>query len=337
MGQGYVMRFFLRGCAYALATSCCRRAVVVVLGCWMLTVLIPVSAEDVIYPAGSAFGMVPPPGFEPSGEFPGFKQGQGRGSILFSEFPASAYPQLLKGLEAETLQRQAYEDLHSEPFVAALGAGQLVTARQTVKRLVSRRWMFAFLSERVAGLVSVTIPDSEVEPVTDAQVRAALASLRLPTAPGGAAVPDIAGLPFGFVAKGRLQPFQTAYGSALLFVPIGTRPGGTTPNLLVVVAATAKRTAQDREAFAHQALQSLPALTELAIDSESTVPLDTSDALRLDGRAVEAATGTNLLLRQWVAFYPDGHYLRVLALAPESSFGDYEAEFEAIAHSLRRR
>ena len=53
-------------------------------------------AADPVFPAGSRIGLVPPPGFVVSKNFPGFEHAEKQASILVAELPGYAFESIEK-------------------------------------------------------------------------------------------------------------------------------------------------------------------------------------------------------------------------------------------------
>src|ERR1700739_1936871 len=67
------------------------------------------AAADVIFPAGSLLGLVPPAGMVPSRTSQGFQEPGAKATILLTTLPANAYEQLAKSMVPEAMKKEGIE------------------------------------------------------------------------------------------------------------------------------------------------------------------------------------------------------------------------------------
>jgi hypothetical protein len=289
-------------------------------------------AQPAVTPPGSAFGLVPPPGFVVDRAFTGFADPARPGSsIVFSEMPPTAYARIEQGMTAEALARSGIELAARESFATPVGTGLLITGTQRAGDRVLAKWMLvvpaAAGEETATGLVVATLP-APVEPATDGAIRAALAGLTFTPL---SLEQKLAALPFRVTEGPTLKVGQTLAGSSAILTP-GGRPGGPGAPLIAVAFAPGVGVAPAERATAALVLsRQLGGLSEV----RRSPPAESGDTLRIDGTG-RTRDGTARRFTQWVVFLPDGH-LRVLAMADEDRFGEFAAEFDGIAASVARR
>src|SRR5262249_10162750 len=102
------------------------------LALFVLALALPAKAADVIYPAGSRVGLVPPAGLEASRSFVGFEDAANNVAILIVTLPARAYADLEKSSGAAALKRQGLTIEKREPFALAGGRAFLMVGRQEI-------------------------------------------------------------------------------------------------------------------------------------------------------------------------------------------------------------
>ncbi len=290
-------------------------------------------AQTVIIPPGSAFGLAPPPGYIASPNATGFANPDQPGtSIVLSEMPAGAYPQIERGMTAEALARSGIELVARESFATPVGTGLLITGTQRANERTLAKWMLvvpAKAGETTAtARIVVTTPAPADPPATDAAMRAAFATLAF--APLSMAE-KIAALPFRLTEGPTLIVGQTLSGSSAVLTPGGRQGSPGSPLIAIAFAPGDPVSPGERATAALVLSRQLGGLSEV----RRTPPAESADTMRIDG-AGRSRDGIAKRFAQWVIFLPDGH-LRILAMADEESFGPLAAEFETIASSVVRK
>src|ERR1700739_1476023 len=90
----------------------------------------PARAEDVVYPAGSRVGLVPPPGLSAAASFPGFEDRAKGVALLVGALPADAYAQFEKSDSAEGLKKLGVALEKRETLTLSTGKALLVVGHQ---------------------------------------------------------------------------------------------------------------------------------------------------------------------------------------------------------------
>jgi hypothetical protein len=289
-------------------------------------------AQPVITPAGSAFGLAPPPGYVADPGATGFANpAQPGASIVLSEMPAGAYAQIERGMTAEALARSGIELLARESFATPVGTGLLITGTQRAGERVLAKWMLVVPAKageaNATALIVVTTP-APADPATDAAMRAAFATLAFTPL---SLAEKIAALPFRLTEGPTLKVGHTLSGSSAVLTPGGRQGSPGSPLLAVAFAPGDAIPPGERATAALVLSRQLGGLSEV----RRTQPAESGDVMRIDGTG-RTRDGTAKRFAQWVVFLPDGH-LRILAMADEDSFGPLAAEFESIASSVARR
>ena len=284
-----------------------------------LLVLMPpkgAAAADVIFPAGSRLGLVPPPGMVPSRTFQGFEEPGTKAAILLTTLPADAYEQLAKSMVPETMKKEGIEVERREAFELPAGKGFVLTGRQTIEKERYRKWLLIASADDLTALVNVQVPEQATNYSAEA-VRAAFATLavraQIPEAEQLTLIPfrigELAGFHVEDVLPGRAivlvdSPSQTADGAsatakARMF--ISALPGGPGE-------------AADRDNFARVAFGQIVGIKDVRLQDAGPLRIANQPGYQTLAKAKDAGTGIDVMVVQWLRF-GSGGFLRMIGIA----------------------
>lgn len=304
----------------------------------LLAVARSLSAEPV-FPPGSAIGLEPPPGFTPSASFSGFEDARTGSSLLFAELPPAAFAEIRDRFSTGALTGQGLAEIRRSTLRLAGGDALLIEGTQTLRGQAVSRWVLVLGTADVTGIVTANIMESPPRPETSAAITAALASITI-RRPDPAA--QRAEFPFAFDETATLRFQMVLAGTGMVIAPpdaAGMPPAQrrTAPSVIISTSLGRPAIPGDRSAFARQVFSNLQHIQDLTLGMESAPKIAGLPAIRIEARAVNAADGAPRRLVQWIAFPPEGGYLRIIAEAPEAGFDAVQPEFEQLVASLRRR
>jgi len=284
-----------------------------------LLVLMPpkgAAAADVIFPAGSRLGLVPPPGMVPSRTFQGFEEPGTKAAILLTTLPGDAYEQLAKSMVPETMKKEGIEVERREAFELPAGKGFVLTGRQTIEKERYRKWLLIASADDLTALVNVQVPEQATNYSAEA-VRAAFATLavraQIPEAEQLTLIPfrigELAGFHVEDVLPGRAivlvdPPSQTADGAsatakARMF--ISALPGGPGE-------------AADRDNFARVAFGQIVGIKDVRLQDAGPLRIANQPGYQTLAKAKDAGTGIDVMVVQWLRF-GSGGFLRMIGIA----------------------
>jgi hypothetical protein len=263
-----------------------------------------------VFPPGSRFGLVPPPGMVPSKTFPGFVDPATNAGIIMSVFPAGAYPEMEKTLTDDALKKQGVKPEKRQTLQLGIGKGDLVVGTQLgPEKKPYRKWLLLMPVGDFTVAVTVQAPVS-AKAYSDAVVRAALATLAV-----RAEVPKsefLSLLPF---IVGNLAGFQIANvipGRALLLVDAPAYPHMVATQGLpeyefdarsiIAVVPGAPSTTDDKISFARLAFSSIGGIKNVQFTMSEPVRLADQEGFETVAHAKDATTGTDLMVVQWLRF-----------------------------------
>jgi hypothetical protein len=302
-----------------------------------LLVLMPpkgAAAADVIFPAGSRLGLVPPLGMVPSRTFQGFEEPGTKTAILLTTLPADAYEQLAKSMVPETMKKEGIEVERREAVELPAGKGFVLTGRQTIEKERYRKWLLIASADDLTALVNVQVPEQATNYSAEA-VRAALATLavraQIPEAEQLSLIPfrigELAGFHVEDVLPGRAivlvdPPSQTADDSATAKARmfISALPGGPGE-------------AADRDNFARVAFGQIVGIKDVRLQDAGPLRIASQPGYQTLAKAKDAGTGIDVMVVQWLRF-GSGGFLRMIGIARADVWPEMFSRLRAVRDSV---
>jgi hypothetical protein len=303
---------------------------------WMLLFLLalalPARADDVVYPAGSRIGLVPPPGLHASASFPGFEDREKSVAVLLGTLPPDAYAEFEKSDSAEGLKKLGATLEKRESMTLATGKALLVIGRQ--EKLST--WMLVASMPDLTAMVTLRIPDSAKDTYPDSVILAAFASLAV-----RAQVPieeQLGLLPFklGALADFKIGGVLPGRGVLLTDVAADAASHAIEPHIIVAVLPGAPPDAGDRDDIARQIFRGIPNLKEVRIAGSQLLRIGGQPLHEIMANAKDPATGADLSLVQWLRFGA-GAYLHVVGIAPTPAWTQAYARFRTVRDGIDQR
>jgi len=285
---------------------------------FFLLFTVPAFAQ-VLFPAGSPLGIVPPAGFFPSLAFAGFANATTGARILLAEQPPMS---MVVARAAFAPERQGLTEAVRRDVQAGGREAVLVRGR----RGSSAVWLLAAPGQDLTALVTVMVPRVPVAAAEAAAIEASLLTLAVRPVDLVAAR---AALPFAFDEVAPLRFRQSVGGAAAVLLPEGA--GLADPaaaRLTIATSLAATPPPADRRQAAEAALRGT--LPGVRVEGGGSLRLGATEAVVTEGRLGARR------VRQWVLFFERGGTLRVLAEAPAAEFPRLLPAFERVVESIRR-
>ena len=289
---------------------------------------------DPVTPPGSRIALEPPKGFALATTFTGFLDQPNNASILLAEFPPVAFPQFRNGFTAEAMARHGMR-LVSKEMIEGVPYEQIaVRAEQRVGNQTIDKWLMVINGPDIVGMVTVSVPKPAPPTLSDAVIRAALASARINAV---AAVDPIAALPFSVQPTARFAYRKPLAGRGLLLKETPPPPEGQLDDVGFIVSLAADTTiaAADQKSFGEQQFLVSKTITDKNILSSR--PLTTAHATGFEYLAEGKGASGRPLRYLVVALYPAGRPFVLLGIAPSERFDEALPEFRTMVESFRAK
>ena len=302
----------------------------------MLVILLalanPAHADEVVYPAGSRVGLVPPPGLTASTSFPGFEDRGKTVALLLGALPPEAYAQFEKSDSANGLKQLGATLEKRESLTLPTGKAMLVVGRGEKQSI----WMLVAATPDLTAMLTLRIPDTAKDAYPDGVIRAAFASLavraQVPIEEQLGLLPfklrEMAGFKIGGVLPGR--------GVLLTDVAADAASHAVAPHIIVALLPGAPAEAGDHDDIAREIFRGIPNLKDVRITGSEQLRIGGQQGHEIMASAKDPATGTDLSLVQWLRF-GGGAYLHLVGMAPTPAWTQAYARFRAVRDGLEAK
>jgi hypothetical protein len=287
------------------------------------------SAEQgLVRVAGTQVSVVPPAGFEPAKQFPGFQRIDVGSSLMVTEIPGP-FEGVRSGLTKEGLAAQGMTFLSSESARFADAEGVLVHASQEANGTLYRKWIGVFGTPRKTALVAGTFPDAVAADMSE-PLKFAVLSARLgeDTDPG-----LFEGLPFRVQEAGRLK-FAGRLANNLMLTVDGKRPPLAPGEPLVVVGPSISDVnLEDVKAFAETRVLQTATVEDIRVVTGKAITVGSLRGYELEAQARHSKSGLAMVVYQAILVKGKGYYM-LQGLVEASRAAHHLADFRAVLSSL---
>ncbi|WP_342163840.1 hypothetical protein [Methylobacterium sp. SD21] len=297
--------------------------------------LIPASAADRVFPAGSRFGFEPPSDMVLSKRFTGFEREGGGATVSVVELPPNAFPELVSGFTDANLRNQGFAVAKKEPIKVGDNEAMLYTGEQPSDPAnpgqTIRKWITVVGTPTVTGLIiAQATPEAETEEtmrklVTDIAVRAPLSLTQ-----------QVDALPFRIADPAGFRPVRVLAGNSVLLTkgPKDQMQNLEQPILVIAQAVQPPPTAEQRDAFARTALYANQTMKDFVIERAQSYRSNGVDWHEIVARATDMPTNKQVVVAQTIRFNPDG-YLRAVGVVREDQRDGVLAAFRQVVDSIQ--
>jgi hypothetical protein len=292
------------------------------------------SAAEPIRPPGSRIGLEPPKGFAIATTFAGFLDPSNNASIVLIEFPLVAFDQIRNGVSAEAMAKHGMRLLSRETIDGLPYEQVTVRLEQRVGNQTFDKWMMNVKGSDMVGVVTVSVPRPAPPQLSEAVIRATLASVRIAAA---AASDPVAALPFSIEPTARFKYRKPLAGRGMLFKETPPPPEGQLDDVgfIATLAANGTIAPADQQAFGEQQFLVSKTITDKVILNQK--PLQVSGMSGFEYLAEGKQSSGHPLRYLVVALYPAGHPFLLMGVAPTERFDEALPEFRAMVQSFRSK
>ncbi|MGH6770692.1 MAG: hypothetical protein ACRECO_16915 [Xanthobacteraceae bacterium] len=308
---------------------------------WLLLSVLfaaPAFAAEPVYPTGSRIGLSPPPGMTVSKGFVGFEDRDHNVAIIMLTLPPTAFAEIEKTTNAETLQKQGVTLETREEFPLPSGKALLIVGRQTVKEknLHLRKWIMAASTPELTAVVTVQIPEGAQSAYPDATVRATLASLAvresIPVTEQLSLLPfrmtELAGFKVGGLLAGRAVMLTDGANDA--------PPKDVDTHIVVAVAPGGPARASERDNFARDVFRTVPNLKDVRISTSEQLRISGQYGHQIMAQGKDARSGTDIKIVQWIRF-GGGGYLHFVGVSRTDDWPAAYTRFRQVRDGVEAR
>ncbi len=310
--------------------NCVRWLIVVALLC------VPAQAAEVIYPAGSHVGLIPPPEMIPSRNFAGFENRDNGAALVIAVLPAEAFTDIANTTTAETLKKQGMTLETREDFPHPLGKALLLIGQQQADNQRMRKWILVVAASHLTALVTVQLPEAAQATYPDAAIRSALTSVAVRAtvpveeqlSPLPFQVSELAGFKIGGIIPGR---------AVMLTDGAANQPGATLDaHILIAIAPGGPAQSADRSRFAHEVFAPAPNLKDVRIETSESLRIGRQQGHQIMARGRDETTGAEVTIVQWLRF-GGGVYMQMIGMARNEDWKQAYPRFRQVRDGIDAR
>lgn len=296
----------------------------------LLSLTVPASAQQAVFPAGARAGLVPPAGFALAANFVGFENQELGGAILIGDLPVGSVPGLLATYTPDGLAKggiRAKEGAAAWPVVG--GEGHIVRGQQDSGGVTYRRWLVLARTKDTGALVSAMVPEAAADKVAS-RIEAALRTIAFRAPPS--LDEQIAALPFRVGDLAGFRPILATGGLSLLLTegPADDPPGATQPLVYLLANPSGAQGGRTQTlALARRLFETTPTLRQI----EATKTEDGDATSRIEGKAIVARSGDEVELVQIVRF-ENGGYMKSVGIWRRGEAPRFRERFERLVGSI---
>jgi hypothetical protein len=315
------------------AAMSCLFAVLMGVG---LSVSSPAWAADPVFPPALRVGIVAPPGFVQSPNFPGFQHSEKQASIVMAELPGYAFENIEKEI-ANELQKNP-QAVDRRPIELKDGArGFLLKGTENGPQGSIFKWTLVATAHNVTALVTALVPEQVQDVAPEPAILASFGTLTI-----RAAVPleeQLRVLPFTMreLAGFRILRVQPGAAAMLTDGPKDVIESAEQPIMLVSYGQAGNLPPQaERDGFARRLIGETPGLKDMKIVRSEPLRMANQQGHELVLEAKDAKTGVDIQAVQWLRFGSNS-LLRIFGLARKDGWDPTFRRFRQVRDGIGPR
>lgn len=286
--------------------------------------------HDVSFP-DTGIVLRQPVGFDVATNFEGFQQPNTQSSVMIVRIPGP-FSEVTRGFTAEPMKAQGLTLVSKETIEICGTQGMLLHLTQTAYGTVFAKWLVAWGDEKATMMITATFPRDREGELSD-QLKSVVLSARVGAAPTPAPGADIG---FAITASEKLTATR-GIGKMLAYTKDGVIPSASPEDPLFVVAPSVSQIPiSDPRQFSIQRIHQTAQTKINSIRSTDEISIDGLDGFEIVADAVDANSGTPLIVYQ-VVLFQESSYVLIQGLVGARMQDDYLPEFKAMARSFTRQ
>lgn len=294
----------------------------------------PAQQSSPLFPPASRIGMVPPSGFEPGENFPGFRYADKKAVILLAELPGEAFDTIEKQLSADLAKDTQVPVSRADVTLKGGGKGFILHGRPSGPQGPVLRWTMVARIDDLTALVTAVIPEQLEDVTTDAAIRAAFETV---TARKTVPVEEqLAVLPFSMrdLAGFRIVRVNPGTAAVLTDGPNDVINVAEQPLLLVAIApAPAQPPPNERDSLARRLFGELGGLKDVRVKRSEPLRVAGQQGHEFMVDAKDAKSEEDVVAVQWLRF-GTGTLLRIVGIARKDDWAAMYQRFREVRDGI---
>lgn len=301
----------------------------------LLLVPSSISAENndqVIYPAGSSFGMIPFKGSSEAEEFSGFADRSDNRSVMIVKLPLDGWDEISSAFkDREILKERGINPRTIQDMeISGLPAVQL-SGTQSLQGLTIPKCILIVKGKSAIGMFTAQIPEA-----TDTELDACKLINGVTERETVTPADQLAALPFKLASFGDMRVVRTLASSGVLLTrgKLDVVKEYEQPIAIVVSSIRPSAAGQDRQAFAEKALRDFGNFDFEGPFSTSKLTIGGKEAIALETDAIDSKSEKKVRIVQWIMFADDGNYARIIGVSRRDQWAQSYPAFKNIRDGL---
>lgn len=282
--------------------------------------------------SGTKVSLIPPVGFTPSPQFPGYWQESLGASIMVTEIPGP-FPATSAGFsDSSQLIKRGMSLLYRQEIVVDSRMSILLQVKQAISGLEYLKWVLIFGDEKESVLVVAAFPTELKEELSEKLKKSILTSAW----DRERNVSPTEGLNFTVSAKGEMRLTKRLI-NLLAYTKDGVFPSESVDDPIFIVGSSIpKINVEDQEGFAKSRIVQTTSVTDLEIEQSEKITIDNLAGYEVIAKGKDIKSGQPMLIYQTMLFEGQTYYL-MQGLVSSKNRQVYLPVFKEMARSFKRK
>lgn len=290
-------------------------------------------AADVVYPAASRIGIVPPPDFVVSNSFVGFTHTEKQARIVIGELPGYVFDTLVQQADQQKGREGRREDVTlADGKPAILFSGIEDSAQGPILK-----WTLLAQRDQVSALVGAGVHEAVKDAAPPEAMRAALLSTNIRER-----VPNeelLSVLPFSLNDLAQFRIVRVHPGSAAMLTDGPKDAVEPVEQPLLIISIGPMQTppgTNERDSVARRMFSELPGIKDVRIVRAEPLRVAGAQGYEIVAEGKDMASDTDINAVQWVRF-GTGTIMRIVGVARKDAWDKDFGRFRAVRDGVGPR
>ncbi|MCK0127885.1 hypothetical protein [Erythrobacter sp. F6033] len=288
--------------------------------------------QEVVFPEGSIFGIIPFEGATEAAEFTGFADLENSATVMINEIPLEGWDELLTNFSQPSVVARAGITASSIEELVINGMPALrIAGTQTMQGSEIPKCLLLVKGSEKVGFLTAQIPFNDNFDGDACAMIKGVAERPKPTL-----TDQLSALPFALNDLGGMRISQVMGGSSVVLTkgPLDLIKASEQPALIVASSIAPSALGVDRMQFSERALQTLVSYSPDATIESAEFVFNDLPATRIIKTGTDSETDEDVRLVQWVVFKPDGNYIRLIGISAADQWADTYPNFSTVFAGL---
>ncbi|MCP3853068.1 MAG: hypothetical protein GY694_22985 [Gammaproteobacteria bacterium] len=289
-------------------------------------------ASERIIVIGTKITIIPPSGFSPAKNFPGFMQEKTGASVMVSEIPAP-FSKITAGFTTAGLSAQGMSLISKETINKGANSRLLLHIGQQAYGRHFLKWIYVLGSELNTTMITATFP-ADLEQVLSENMKISILSSSLRQE---GKIDTFEGLLF-VIEESSSFKIAKRISNMLIMTEGGVFNPKPAPDPAFIVGSSISQglVISDKKTFSHQRAKAIKTMTNTKIISTKPITLNGISGYEIVANSIHLKSNEPLFVYQ-VTLFDETDYFLMQGFALKSKSDKYMEEFKKLAHSFKTK